>query len=331
MNKSAFLLLGLLLTLPACLREEASTTSAALFEELWEEFDRHYAYFTYKQVDWEAAYSRYAPQAAAASPAELRGLLCQMLSELQDGHVNLYTPEGSCGYRFWAKAPANTPLHAAGYLSGLTSLSPALAYGRLQSRPEIAYLRIARFSGEEADFAGIDDILRELADTKALLIDLRDNGGGSDRFSELIASRFATERRLYRRFRYRNGPGHDQFSDWIEDFIQPAGPAAPYTSPVYLLTNRRCFSATEDFILAMRQYEQVQSVGDTTGGGSGNPIFRELSNGWVYRLSHWQMQGPDGASFEGIGLPPDHLQWISREDSLAARDAILERALSLID
>jgi len=58
-----------------------------------------------------------------------------------------------------------------------------------------------------------------------------------------------------------------------------------YTDPIALLTNRRTFSAAESFVLAMRTLPQVTIVGDTTGGGSGNPLHRELPNGWGLSVS----------------------------------------------
>ncbi len=132
----------------------------------------------------------------------------------------------------------------------------------------------------------------------------------------------------FRRYKYRTSPEHDEFSGWIEDFISPAGPRQ-FTGPVFVLTNRGSFSAAEDFVLAMRQFPHVQTLGDTTGGGTGNPVFRELPNGWAYRFSTWVMEGPNGFNFEGAGIPPDHLVNISRQDSLAMRDMILEKAIEL--
>jgi hypothetical protein len=324
------ILLSLLLLWPACLKEEQHTSSEALFQEMWETFDRQYAYFELRGVDWQAVYDQYKPRASKASPEELRGLLCEMIATLEDGHVNLYSPEGSCGYDFTKGAPVNSPVHAIDYTVDYTELNEALHYARLKDKPIIGYLRISSFSGERGLFRAIDQVLEELQGAEALIIDLRDNGGGSDANSEVIASRFATRTTHYRRFRYRNGPEHDDFTPWIDDYITPAGPIR-YDKPVVLLTNRRCFSTTEDFVLAMKAFDGVQTVGDTTGGGFGNPIFRELSNGWVYRLSHWQMQTADGQQLEGIGVAPDYLQAISRADSLAGRDAILERAIEVLD
>lgn len=326
MSKKPLLLIGILSLSAGCLKPEIETNSTAVFQSFWEEMDQHYAFFDYKNIDWEAVHEQYAPQAAKADEAVLRDLLCTIIEGLEDGHVNLYAPAGGCGYPFWERGPAAAPDFEHISLVKRLDFSAALQGGHLQQDPGLGYLWIKNFSGETSDYTRIREVLDYFADTRGLIIDLRGNGGGSDRNSELIASHFATETVPYRRFRYRNGPDHDDFTPWIEDYISPAG-TDPYVKPVLLLTNRSCFSSTEDFILAMRRFEQVQTVGDTTGGGFGNPIFRELPNGWVYRFSHWQMQTAEGECFEGIGLPPDHWQPASPQDTA---DRVLDRAIELL-
>ena len=165
---------------------------------------------------------------------------------------------------------------------------------------------------------------------KGIVVDVRNNGGGSDRNSKTVASRFFDEKRLFRYVRYRNGPRHSDFTDFIPDYIEPEG-KTQFTKPVILLTNRRCFSATEDFVLAMRILPQVTVVGDTTGGGAGNPVLRVLPNGWLYRLSRWIEYTSEKESFEGIGFAPDILVGISPADSLSGKDTILETAIRMLE
>ena len=52
-----------------------------------------------------------------------------------------------------------------------------------------------------------------------------------------------------------------------------------------LLINRHSYSATNDFVNAMRYFPNVTLVGDKTGGGSGLPFSSELPNGWGVRFS----------------------------------------------
>jgi hypothetical protein len=105
--------------------------------------------------------------------------------------------------------------------------------------------------------------------------------------------------------------------------------AAPHARRL-VLQNRGLFSAAETFVLAMRTRPDVTFVGDSTGGGSGNPIPRELPNRWVLWVSRWQATTPGGSWYEGIGLAPDILESVSEQDLARARDPILERAIELL-
>lgn len=77
----------------------------------------------------------------------------------------------------------------------------------------------------------------------------------------------------------------------------------------------------------MKARGDVATVGDTTGGGSGNPVMRELANGWTYRISRWQLFDAVREPFpEGVGLAPDVP--VILDSAEPAREEILERALA---
>ena len=162
----------------------------------------------------------------------------------------------------------------------------------------------------------------------SLIVDVRDNGGGQYKLAASIAGRFADRTRTFGYVRYRNGPGHGDFTNYIAETVSPAGPRQ-FTGSVYVLTNRRDFSSAEDFVLAMRVLPTVTVVGDTTGGASGGPIVRELPNGWTYQLSEWIEYTPDREMFEGVGLAPKVVVKATRTDSDRSIDASLSRAITL--
>ena len=301
------------------------------FEILWREFDRHYAFFLDKNIDWQAVHDEYAPRiSTSTSSPELYRLVTEMLQGLQDIHVTLVAPGiGRWSYDALRNSPAN--------YSGQT-ISRYLRTGSTQGRAGhmyhgttlegLGYIRIRDFSGA-GWVADIDRAVAALYDAPGLIIDVRDNGGGTDLLSDPIAGRFADRKRVIERVRYRNGPAHDQFTDWIDRYVEPAG-ARRYTKPVVVLTNRRVVSTAEGFVLSLRALPHVTVVGDTTAGGSGNPIARELPNGWSFRLSRWQTLTPEGTSYEGVGLAPDVPVWITEAHGSENRDTILERAIALL-
>ena len=303
------------------------------FQVLWNEFDRHYSFFDQKGVDWDEAYDRYRPRVdAESSPRELFDAVSEMLAELRDGHVDLITPFASHSYDGWREGRAeNFDLRRVfqGYFAGTpryASRGP-FVYGRLQDGT--GYVHISSFGG--GGFGpGIDEALAALDGVTGLVVDIRSNGGGSDLNLDEVVGRFADRKRLYRYVRYRDGPEHDDFTDFIERHVEPRG-SERYRGPVAVLTNRMNFSTAEDFVMAMSVLPDVVVVGDTTGGGMGNPISRELPNGWLYRLSRWRVYDADrNLIVDGEGIAPDVPLQLSPEDEADGRDTILEAALELL-
>jgi C-terminal peptidase prc len=64
-----------------------------LFEEVWQTVDDHYLYDDFRGLDWDAVYTEFAGQVAAAeSNAELYRLLSAMVSRLNDQHSRFLAP-----------------------------------------------------------------------------------------------------------------------------------------------------------------------------------------------------------------------------------------------
>src|SRR5262249_21664644 len=116
-----------------------------------------------------------------------------------------------------------------------------------------------------------------------------------------------------------------QFSDDITETVKPEG-TRHHDGAVYVLSNRGCMSAAEDFILAMRILPTTTVLGDTTVGASGGPLVRELANGWTYQMSQWVAYTPDHKTFEGVGLAPNV---VVKAAYSSMRDSVLDRAIAL--
>lgn len=299
------------------------------FEIFWKNFDERYSYFDEKNVNWDSVYTVYSSKVTpSTTDNELFGIFGEMIRTLKDGHVNLYAPGlGVQAYEGWYKDKPRNVVPVRPFL-GKTVGESSFVTGKISDR--IGYIRITTFGHSNDAYRIFKDILDSFGDISALIIDLRNNGGGSSANSNFIAGHFTSEKLEYGFVRYRNGPDHNDFTQWIPLEIKPET-ENPFTGPVALLTNRRCFSSTEDFILSMKTLPNIIQIGDTTGGGSGNPIFRELPNGWNFRLSTWQMVDLNMKTFEGRGFEPEIPVWITREDSLSGRDTILETAIERLE
>ena len=307
-----------------------SSGNAAIFDAVWRDFDLNYSFFTLKGVNWDSVRAVVRPHAIAArSDDDLARVIGGMLLSLHDRHVSLTTPTRTIAYQSaadLAPAPFNPVLIDVDYLRDATITGGGhVIYGMVA--PMVGYIRIPSFGGQ-GWVSDIDEAIAALRGARAMIVDVRENGGGTNELATAAAGRFASASRLFGYVRIRNGPDHDDFTGYIAESVAPSGPR-PFRGPVIVLTNRKVYSSAEDFVLATRVQPNVTVVGDTTAGASGNPLVRELPNGWTFQLSTWIEYTPVKQVFENIGLAPDVYVPSTMSQMVAGHDPILDRAIQI--
>ncbi|WP_207426670.1 S41 family peptidase [Pedobacter sp. SYSU D00535] len=328
--KSNFYLVILVVFIAGCkkdLFENRGDDAEYIFDTYWKEVDRHYSFFGQNKLNWDSVYSAYRGRIKPGlSKDSLFKLLAQTTNLLQDAHTNIFTHKGIGGnteyfekYQVNQIAPGSEPYFEYYYPGRIFD------YGKLKNS-NIGYIRIKTFEGDKHRFEEIDSVLHLLDQTRALIIDVRSNFGGKISNSKIIASRLADSKRYAGKYRVRNGPAHNDFSDWIDVFVSPDENGFHMNKPVAILTNRHTYSATEWFVLQADVLPNVTLVGDTTGGGSAIPLVRELPNGWLLRVSNSQLMLPSGRDFQNTGLYPDIPVKNTPADAEAGIDRILEKA-----
>ena len=254
---------------------------------------------------------------------ELASILGDMTLALQDLHVNFVA--GNNGYQFDNRDQfaSNAPVNAVRYLSTISINTNTVRYGLIEEL-NVAYLHIKTLNGS-SNFSPLEDVFADLPERDGVILDLRDNGGGSNGVARAFVNKLTTEERVYELVRFRNGPGRDDFGDWIEGTIAPDDPI-DFDAPIVVLTNRGTVSSAESFVLMMSSLPNVTIVGDTTRGSTGNPKVFTLSNSWTYKISSWQAATIDFELIEDRGVAPD-IAIANTESSVdAGLDLILERA-----
>lgn len=324
-----FFTLPLLFLFTSCVTEdEFADNPQGNFEALWKIMDEHYCFFTEKGVDWNEVHDRYAKQVTGTlTDSQLLEVLGNMLAEVKDGHVNLYT-SFDIG-RYWAyheDYPSNiSDTLISQYLGTDYKIASGLRYRILDDN--VGYIRCLTFSN--AFGAGnLDDILFYLQPCNGLIIDLRDNGGGQLTTAETLAARFTNEKTLVGYMQHKTGKGHDDFSDMNEQWIKPSS-GIRWQKTVVVLTNRAVFSAANEFVKYMKCFPKAVVIGDKTGGGAGLPFSSELPNGWSVRFSAAPMFDRDKQSTEG-GIDPDIKVGLTTRDFLKGYDTIIETARKYI-
>ena len=303
-----------------------------VFDEAWHFAHDYYSYFELKDVDWEDLKDKYGRQIRPdMSDQTLFDLLAEMFLELKDGHVNLVADFNRSRYIGWYfEAPENFDYSVLerSYFEGEQEFIGPFEF---HAFGDIGYCYLGSF-GRDMTEGHLDALMNQFEDKKAVIIDVRNNGGGSGMQALKLAGRFTTENRTVARRRAKNGPAAKDFTEWQNVNLKAVeNPSKGFLNkPVVVLTNRRCYSATNSFVQYMRELPDVTLIGDRTGGGAGTPKYTELPNGWILRVSATQTQSPIGAELEA-GIPPDVAREAPESSLASGRDEILDFALDYLN
>ena len=312
--------------------EERADDPRGNFEALWSILDEHYCFFKEKGVDWDQVHDKYARRIGSEMTREELFIVCaDMLDELRDGHVNLSAPFNTSYYRkWWSDYPQNfnKRLIEESYFNFNYRQSSGMMYGLLENN--IGYIYYESFSATVGE-GNLDSALNFLAAARGLIIDIRDNGGGSLTNVETLVARFIDRPTLVGYISHKTGPGHDDFSEPYAITYNPPG-RVRWAKPVVVLTNRSTFSAANNFASVMKLLPGVRIAGATTGGGSGMPYSSEIPCGWSVRFSACSMLDANGVSTEGGVTPTEGCAVdMDPQDALNGKDTMLEKAMELLN
>ena len=208
---------------------------------------------------------------------------------------------------------------------------PRLEYRELEDG--ISYVALNSF-GSDRIVEEFDEHFDRIAASKALILDIRENGGGSTGngfaiIARLIEDRIA-ETSIWRTRLYR--PTFEAWgrpSEWHEGgdsgVIEPRGSSA-FTGPVAVLIGPRTFSAAEDFLVPLKATKRAILVGSVTGGSTGQQIVVPIYQAYVSICTKWD-RFPDGTEFVGVGVRPDIPVERTIEDVARGIDPVLQAAI----
>lgn len=307
--------------------EEKTQTPVEVFNEACEVLDQRYALFPVKQINWaEECNNRRATVGNGLTDNQFFKLLGDHLQVLTDGHVSLIRTTDTATYTgFYSQYRANFNFQnvVRTYLENSYQRSGPFIY---KVKDSVGYLYYGSFSDSFSE-DNLERAFSTLGKAKGIIVDVRNNTGGAYSNVEKLYARFIKTRTLVKYERSKKGAGHNDFFDPESYYVNPASPI--FDRKICVLTNRKCFSACNDFVSFMSDLPNVVTVGDRTGGGGGIPFRYVLRNGWVLQFTATMTLSAAQIPIES-GLAPDVLAEIRPIDETNGQDPIVDKAISLL-
>ena len=219
--------------------------------------------------------------------------LAQRLTEdlrtvAKDKHLRVSAPGAPTA------APARVPPRAEGGVTRADILDS-----------NVGFIEVVGFPPPGSFNGPINRAMSALQQTRALIVDVRRNGGGSPVSVAYLVSYFLArgERVHINTFINRN-PGTETFRS--QDFFSETTLFSYTGKPVLVLTSDRTFSGGEEFAYDMQVMKLAKVVGATTGGGANPGGTVRLPAGLTMFIPGGRARNPiTGTNWEGVGVKPD--------------------------
>jgi C-terminal processing protease CtpA/Prc len=199
----------------------------------------------------------------------------------------------------------------------------------------IAYLTIDDF----ADRSVVDSLisyLPEIRKAKGLIIDIRENGGGSSSIAKNIAQYFIEDSMVYgSRGKTRKNLGYNRYWGFrvknstdtiankalaecylmaknllLEDLNQnimknSIKSGEKIIIPTVILTSYMNGSASEEFLLYLENQKHIKFIGERTSGGNGQPMLFSMPGGGIASVCTQYCYKSDGSDYYRVGIVPE--------------------------
>lgn len=166
----------------------------------------------------------------------------------------------------------------------------------------IGYVDLRGFNDPEKGADTVAAAMAFLANTEAIIFDLRQNGGGDPAMVALISSYLFGDKPVHLNDLYwRKGDKTDEF------WTKPEAAKVKFTGrDIYVLTSNRTFSGAEEFSYNLKNLKRATIIGETTGGGAHPGSMERLSEHFGAFIPTGRAINPiSKTNWEGTGVEPD--------------------------
>jgi hypothetical protein len=166
---------------------------------------------------------------------------------------------------------------------------------------DIGYVKLNAFFDPSVCGQAATNAMAAVSGAKAIIFDLRENGGGSPRMVAYVATYlFAGKTHLNDLYTRRT-------NSTAEFWTMPelAGKRLADV-PVYLLTASYTFSGGEEFAYDLKNLKRATIIGETTGGGAHPIRMHRIDDHFFIALPFARPINPiSKTDWEGVGVEPD--------------------------
>jgi hypothetical protein len=166
----------------------------------------------------------------------------------------------------------------------------------------VGYIDLRNFFPVDLSGPSLSAAMSLVAGSDAVILDLRQNGGGDPETVAFLCSYF---------FAHDDGVHindiYDRPKNETHQYWTTAVPGARYLGkPVYVLTSARTFSAAEEFSYDLQSLKRATLVGETTGGGAHPGGVVAVGGGFIAFVPSGRAINPiTKTNWEGTGVKPD--------------------------
>ena len=165
----------------------------------------------------------------------------------------------------------------------------------------IGYLDFRYFAGAGDAGATAVAALNFLSYCDAVIVDMRQNGGGDPTQIQLVCSYFFAEPTHLNDLYYRAADTTENY--WTLPYVPGS---RMDKADLYILTSSRTFSGAEEFTYNMKNQKRATIIGETTGGGAHPTDAMIVQTDYVLRVPVARAINPvSKTNWEGTGVAPD--------------------------
>jgi hypothetical protein len=165
----------------------------------------------------------------------------------------------------------------------------------------VGYIKLSEINISTKSLPVLFAAMEFVSNTKALVIDLRDNGGGGSELGAVFESFFLPKNIPLLDFKTRNGAGTlDRTVLWLTE--------KKYDNPLFILVNRGTASAAEAFAFSLQHQKRAKIIGQPSAGAAHMNSWYVVNDQLFVSVSTAAPTIPGTEeSWEEKGVQPDHL------------------------